>query len=186
MRTGLSQILHTKPAQLQFTRGEKGKPLLISSGADKRSVGFNVSHQVSQCLPCFVCWGILLCRHPTLQGDYTVFAAHTDTEGKITQLVFCWLVLCLCSWSGCHATKCSKWVYLLPSSIPSLPCVIRFLSPFLVLSFSLPSFASSKMSNFVSLQEVRTFHLSSGPWRDSSQSVSGSRLSHHISPSRDS
>ena len=47
MRAGLSHILHTKPAHLHFTRGEKGKPLLISSGADKRSVGFNVSHQVS-------------------------------------------------------------------------------------------------------------------------------------------
>ena len=48
MRAGLSHMLHVKSAQLHFTRGEKGKPLLISSAlADKRNVGFNVSHQVS-------------------------------------------------------------------------------------------------------------------------------------------
>ena len=55
MRAGLSHILNIKPEQLQFIRGKKGKPLLISSAADKRSVGFNVSHQVSQCLPHSVC-----------------------------------------------------------------------------------------------------------------------------------
>ena len=48
MRAGLSHMLQVKPEQLHFTRGEKGKPQLISSDvADKRSVGFNVSHQVS-------------------------------------------------------------------------------------------------------------------------------------------
>ena len=39
-------MLQVKPVQLHFTRGEKGKPQLISSEVNK-SAGFNVSHQVS-------------------------------------------------------------------------------------------------------------------------------------------
>ena len=55
MRAGLSNLLQVRPMKLHFARGEKGKPLLISSDTltvDKR-VGFNVSHQVS--LVSFIC-----------------------------------------------------------------------------------------------------------------------------------
>lgn len=49
MRAGLSELLQIRSTQLQFMRGEKGKPLLTSTdslGVDGR-VGFNVSHQAS-------------------------------------------------------------------------------------------------------------------------------------------
>lgn len=81
-----------------------------------------------------------------------MFAAQTDTEGKSTPtyvklLISLSLGLCsvLCSWSGRHATEQSKWVYLLPSSIPyllffassSIPCFL-FLSPSFPWLLSLP------------------------------------------------
>ena len=49
MRAGLADLLLVKPTQLQFTRGEKGKPLLASTASTSvdESVGFNVSHQAS-------------------------------------------------------------------------------------------------------------------------------------------
>lgn len=49
MRAGLADLLQIRPAQLQFVRGEKGKPLLVSAASTSinESVGFNVSHQAS-------------------------------------------------------------------------------------------------------------------------------------------
>ena len=48
MRAGLSDLLKIGPGQLQFTRGEKGKPLLVCDRSlSAARVGFNVSHQVS-------------------------------------------------------------------------------------------------------------------------------------------
>ena len=49
MRVGLAELLRVRPTELQFVRGEKGKPLLASTASTSidESVGFNVSHQAS-------------------------------------------------------------------------------------------------------------------------------------------
>ena len=48
MRAGLSDLLKIGSGQLQFSRGEKGKPLLVSDKSSSAArVGFNISHQVS-------------------------------------------------------------------------------------------------------------------------------------------
>ena len=45
MRAGLSELLQVGPMKLRFSRGEKGKPLLINNDLLTK-IGFNVSHQV--------------------------------------------------------------------------------------------------------------------------------------------
>ncbi|XP_064381844.1 L-aminoadipate-semialdehyde dehydrogenase-phosphopantetheinyl transferase-like isoform X2 [Halichondria panicea] len=60
IRAALTSLLQLRNNEIQLTRSEKGKPLLVRNGTIDNSMGFNISHQ----------------------GDYVVLAAQKGNSGK--------------------------------------------------------------------------------------------------------
>ncbi len=62
IRAALTSLLQLSNNEIQLTRSEKGKPLLIRDGAIDNSMGFNVSHQVCVNMVCVCSSVISVCR----------------------------------------------------------------------------------------------------------------------------